>query len=105
MGKEKKAIEKTIEAIKKTTELFYGNKKEEAYLQMQETISEILQMVDILHEFQFENESFSFDERRAATALTETMQAMEGGDTTLVADILEYDFVEYLQEILAEMKE
>ena len=105
MSQEKKIVEETIEEIKKTTELFYNGKKEEAYNQMQEAISVIIQMVDVLHEYHCEHESFSFDEKRVATALTEAMQAMEAGDTTLVADILEYDFVEYLQELLTKIEE
>lgn len=104
MSQEKKIVESAVQIIKETTELFYQQKTAEAYEKMQETLGAILQAVDILHEYKCANESFSLEEERIAVSLTEAMQAMESGDTVLLADILEYDFVEYLQELLAEME-
>lgn len=103
MGQEKKIVEDTIQVIRETTELFYQQKVNEAYKKMQDTLTSILQTVDTLHEYKCADEGFSLNEERVAASLTEAMNAMEAGDTVLLADILEYDFIEYLQELLAEI--
>lgn len=103
MAQEKKIVEDTIQVIRKTTELFYQQKTKEAYGSMQDTLSGIMQVVDVLHAYKLEHENFSLEEERIASSLTEAMNAMEAGDTVLLADVLEYDFIEYLQEMLAEM--
>ena len=59
-------------------------------------------MIDTLYKYYCVSEPFLFDEKWAAIALVEVMQVMEADDNRLVADILKYDFVEYLQELLVE---
>lgn len=103
MGQEKKVVETTIQIIRETTELFYQQKVKEAYAKMQETIDNILKAVDVLHEYMVKNEGFGLEEERLVTSLTDAMNAMQAGDTVLLADILEYDFVEYLQELVVQM--
>lgn len=71
---------------------------------MQDAIAGIMQVVDVLHEYKCAHEEFLLDETRIAGSLTEAMNAMEAGDTVLLADILEYDFIEYLQELSSELE-
>lgn len=104
MSQEKRAVENAVAVIRENTELFYQQKVAEGYAKMENTLAAILQAVDILHEYKNVHEEFNMEEERIAASLTEAMQAMEAGDTVLLADILEYDFVEYLQELLAEME-
>lgn len=104
MSQEKKIVENAVYTIKETTELFYQQKVKEGYAKMEGTIAAILQAVDTLHAYKMEHEAFSLEEERLAASLTEAMQAMEAGDVVLLADVLEYDFVEYIQELLAEME-
>lgn len=103
MSQEKKVITNTVQTVRGTTELFYQQKDKEGYIKMQDTIAGIMQVVDVLHEYKCVHEEFSLDETRIAGALTEAMNAMEAGDTVLLADILEYDFIEYLQELSLEL--
>ncbi len=103
MSQESKVIENTIAVIRETTELFYQQKTKEAYAKMQDTLTCIVQVVDTLHEYKCANEDFGLEETRIAASLTDAMNAMEAGDTVLLADILEYDFIEYLQELLSQM--
>lgn len=104
MSQERKAVETAVEVIRENTELFYQQKAAEGYAKMENTLAAILQAVDILHEYKNAHEGFRLEEERIAASLTEALQAMEAGDTVLLSDILEYDFVEYLQELLAEME-
>lgn len=103
MGQEKEIVENAIQIIRETTELFYQQKVKEAYNKMQETIDHMVKAVDILHGYKSEHESFGLEEERLVTSLTDAMNAMQDGDTVLLADILEYDFVEYLQELTEQM--
>lgn len=103
MCQEKQIITNTVQTIRKTTELFYQEKVQEGYTVMQDTIAAIMQVVDALHEYKCSHEEFSLDEIRIADSLTEAVNAMEAGDTVLLADILEYDFIEYLEELSKEL--
>ena len=103
MAQEKECVLKTIGIIQQTTELFYQQKEKAGFQKMNETVAAITQMVDILHQYKEENASFVYDETQVLKSLTEALGAMEAGDTVLLADILEYDFVEYLQEAVATM--
>lgn len=103
MCQEKKIIVNAVQLIRETTELFYQQRVKEGYNKMQDTIAGIMQVVDVLHEYKSVHEEFSLDETRIAGSLTEAMNAMEAGDTVLLADILEYDFIEYLQELSSEL--
>lgn len=99
MGMEKDIINKTVTAVKTTTELFYQQKNAEGYASMEQCIASIMEMVNVLHAYKETNPEFPFDEERIVASLTEAMQAMEAQDLVLLADILEYDFVEYLTEL------
>lgn len=103
MGQEREIVENAIQVIRETTGLFYQQKIKEAYDKMQNTIDGILKAVDTLHAYKNENKAFGLDEDRFVTSLTDAMNAMQAGDTVLLADILEYDFVEYLQELTEQM--
>lgn len=104
MAQEKECILQTIRIIQQTTELFYRQKQEEGFQKMQDTVAAITQMVDKLHQYKEEHENFAYDELVVVKSLTEAMDAIEAGDTVLLADILEYDFVEYLQEAIESME-
>ncbi len=103
MCQEKQIITNTVQSIRETTELFYQEKVQEGYAKMQDTIASVMQVVNVLHEYKCNHEEFSLDEARIASSLTEAMNAMEVGDTVLLADILEYDFIEYLEELSTEL--
>ncbi len=99
MAQELQIVNDTVKMIQETTELFYQQKQEAAFQKMGNVLTQILAAVDTLHQYAEQKEDFSFDEARVASSLTEAMEAMEAGDTVLLADILQYDFAEYLQEV------
>lgn len=99
MSQIRKNIRDVIDIIQSTTELFYQQKTAEGYAAMDQTIGAIGQVVESLHQYKQTEEGFDFDEARVAASLTEALEAMEQKDTVLLADVLEYDFVEYLKEL------
>ncbi len=103
MSQAKEIVEATIQEIQETTELFYQQKTQEAYEKLQGTLNVIMQAVNVLHEYEQEQEEFPLEEERLLSALTDALNAMQEGDVVLLADILEYDFVEYLQELAGQI--
>ena len=61
-------------------------------------------MVDTLFAYKEDHEGFELDEERVKTALTEALGALEERDMILLADIIQYDFVEYVEELLGGME-
>lgn len=99
MNQIKKNIQDVVNTIRSTTELLYQQKTVEAYATMDVTLNAVGQVVDSLHKYKQMQEGFEFDEERVVLSLTEALEALEMQDTILLADILEYDFIEYLQEV------
>lgn len=104
MSRQKEIIESTIEDIKDTVDLFYQQKDAEALKKFEVVIGGIMNSMDALVEYRNDNESFEFEEERISNTLTEAMNALQDGDLVLLADILQYDFLEYMQELADDMK-
>ena len=104
MSRQKEIIESTIEDIKDTVDLFYQQKDAEALKKFEIVIGGMMNSMDALVEYRNENESFEFDEQRISNTLTEAMNALQDGDLVLLADILQYDFLEYMQELKDNME-
>lgn len=100
MSEEKKYMIDTLKEVQDNMELFYQQKKLEALNQFQVMLNKILKMVDILFTYRDENDSFSFDEKKIQESLTLSMQALEEGDLILVADTMQYEFVEYVNQLV-----
>ena len=104
MSRQKEIVESTIEDIKDTVDLFYQQKDSEALKKFEIVIGGMMNSMDALVEYRNDNESFEFDEQRISNTLTEAMNALQDGDLVLLADILQYDFLEYMQELADNME-
>ena len=104
MSRQKEIIESTLEDIKDTVDLFYQQKDAEALKKFEIVIGGMMNSMDALVEYRNDNESFEFDEQRISNTLTEAMNALQDGDLVLLADILQYDFLEYMQELKDNME-
>lgn len=60
--------------------------------------------IDTLFTFRAEHEGFVFDEVKITNTLKEAMEALQNMDMVLLADILQYDYLEYMQEVLGNME-
>ncbi len=89
----------TVENIDEVVELFYQQKISEALDQFMDILAEITETVDALFVYKEENKDFSLDREKITEMLTEAMNALEEKDYVLMADVLQYDFREYLEEL------
>ena len=104
MGAEKELVKNTLEDVKESIELFYQQKTGEALQQFEGVLGKVMTMVDTLFAYKENHEDFPLDEEKVKSALTEALGALEEKDMILLADIIQYDFVEYVEELVAEME-
>lgn len=95
----KEKLEDTMIKIDTVVELFYQQRLNEALNQFMDILGNISDTVDALFAYQDEKADFSVDDKRISEMLTEAMSALEERDYVLMADVLQYDFREYLQEL------
>ena len=99
MSKDKEFVASVTEELKENVDLFYQQKTVEALLQFDLVLERMAKLVDTLFSYNEEHEDFSLDENKIKETLTEAMNALEEKDLILLADILQYDFIEYIEEL------
>lgn len=104
MSQQKEKIEQVMKEIDEVVDLFYQQKLKTALERLDSVIVDITQAVDCLFQYRQERPEFEFDEGKLTTTLTEAMSALEEQDLVLLADILQYDFREYLEELSVKME-
>ena len=103
MSQEKELILETIDEIRDTVELFYQQKQKQALNRLEAVIGKITIAVDTLFAYNQANNEFEMDEEKLRDSLKECMSALEGSDFILMADILQYDFAEYMEKLTKKM--
>ena len=103
MSEEKQKVVSTTDEIQEVIELFYEQNDKEAFEKFNLAIGNIMSMVDILHDYKNTNMDFEFDEMKVCNILKEAMDALQSDDKVLLADILQYDFVEYMNDLAEQM--
>lgn len=103
MSEEKQKVVNTTDEIQEVIELFYEQNDKEAFEKFNLAIGNIMSMVDILHNYKNINTDFEFDEIKVCNILKEAMDALQSDDKVLLADILQYDFVEYMNDLAEQM--
>ena len=104
METRKKQIQLIIDNIQDVVDLFYQQNNAEAFEKFGNIIGDMTNVVDMLAAYKNEHSDFDLDETKIYNILNEVMRALEAGDTVLMADILQYDFVEYIGELLIDME-
>ena len=103
MSEEKQKVVSTTYEILEVIDLFYEQHDKEAFEKFNLAIGNIMSMVDILHDYKNTNMDFEFDEIKVCNILKEAMDALQSDDKVLLADILQYDFVEYMNDLAEQM--
>lgn len=103
MGQERQQIGSVIEELQDTLELFYQQKEKEALDAFGVLIDKLMAAMDTLFSYKKEHEDFEVDEKKLTTSLKDALAAMEEKDYILLADILQYDFLEYMQELVGQL--
>lgn len=104
MSKEKEKIINTIEELQDVVDLFYQQNDQKAFEKMDVALLNVENAVDIFATYQIENPEFEIDMNKICDTLKQTMDALEKGDKVLVADILQYEFIEYLNDLSSTMQ-
>ena len=53
---------------------------------------------------QHTNPGFAMDDKKIFSILSNAMEALESDDKVLLADILQYDFIEYIESLVEKME-
>lgn len=99
MGQEKKIVDRTLEALKEVVELFYQQQNDQALQQFDTVLKDTMEMMDVLFRYKESHEDFSMEEDKINASLQEALEALDSRDYILLADILQYDFVEYIETV------
>lgn len=97
----KQQVEQNISEIDAVVELFYQQKTQEAYNQLDSVLGNFMTIVGGLMQYQQEQENVDIDVNVLTEALKEALSAMEERDAILVADVLKYELIEKLEAISA----
>ncbi len=104
MDRHKEIVKKSVKEIEEVVELFYQQKLQEALNKFETAIGGMMTAIDMLFTFRAEHEDFVFDEVKITNTLKEAMEALQNGDMVLLADILQYDYLEYMQDVVENME-
>ncbi len=96
MEKLKENIKNIIDAIEVTTNLFYQQKNQEGFTELEGIIYLLNNMTNRVSEFELEGNYVNIDIVKINQILTDAMNALENLDTILLSDILNYELKEML---------
>lgn len=95
---------KTINELQDIVDLLYQQNDKEAFEKLDTTLVDVEDTVDIMVSYQKENQEFAIDMNKIYSTLKQAMEALEAGDKVLVADIFQYELIEYLNELSSAMQ-
>ena len=104
MSKEKKQVIKMTDDLQEVLDLFYQQNDHEAFAKFEGILEEIAKTIDNLAEYKKKHLEFEMDEKKIYNIFDEAMQALQVKDNVLMSDIFQYDFIEYINELLDEME-
>ncbi len=96
----KQKLMETLELISETTQLFYQNKPEEGYQQLQSLLTVIGIRINEIDEYKKADNEIGIDETALVDVLNQALATLENNDTLLFSDIFEYDLKELLNKII-----
>ena len=95
-------IDDAIQVIDFNSDLFYQNKRDEGYKHLDNTLVKISDAIEEV--IRYQNDSGQdIQGEKVVGILTEAMKALEMKDALLLADILQYDLKEILEDVKSEL--
>lgn len=95
----KKEIETVINDLDSIVEMFYQQKVQEAYSELNTALGKIMEITEVVQNYTAQNSDKAINMDILLNALKETLSAMEERDVVLVADVLKYEVIEKLNDI------
>lgn len=93
-------LEGSILKIEKTTELFYKQKTDEGYKELNYTLIMLTDTMNHIFNYKAEGYDIGVEVDHLVQVLTEAMRALEMKDVILLSDILQYDLKQLLEKVL-----
>lgn len=97
-------IDNVIKSIDENTNLFYQNKKNKGYEELNDTLLLISNLIDEILSYEEKTIGEKKSEIKFIEILSEAMKALEKRDELLLSDILQYDlkemFVQYRESLM-----
>lgn len=100
MDQIKQQIQQNISEIDGVVELFYQQKTQEAYGQLDQVLGRLLATIEAAVTYQQEHTEVEIDVSGLTEALKEALSAMEEKDAILMADVLKYEVIEKLEALI-----
>ena len=95
-----------MEELEKIATLFYQGFSYDAFQQMEEGTNKILNIVEMLVEISsMDTNKYSLDLNFINAALTEIVNSSENKDGIMVADLLTFEFLDYVGNVLQQWEE
>lgn len=98
----KKHITEAIESISKVTRLFYQNRTDEGYKELDNVLSVLNNTVSVISEERQNGNDILIDDTKLNDVLMQAMKALEIGDTILFSDIFEYELKDLFTQAIQE---
>ncbi len=99
MGELRTKIRDTIAQIDTVVEMFYQQKTQEAYLELDPVLSGMMELMEPVLAWEKEHPGAGLEPNGLTEALREALSAMEERDAILMADVLKYEVAEKLEAI------
>lgn len=99
----KENIQAMVLKIHKITDLMYQQKQGEAFQEFGVCLNELTLITEQFFTLKMQGILSTFDEQKYLQILKEAMNALEIRDDVLLADILNYDLTEQLEEIITQL--
>ena len=96
MEKLKKIIKDVVNEIEITTNLFYQQKNQEGFAQLEGIVYLLNNITNSISKLESEGNHVNIDIVKINQILTDAMNALENLDTILLSDILNYELKEML---------
>ncbi len=96
----KQQIQQNISEIDGVVELFYQQKTQEAYGQLDQVLGKLMATIEAAVTYQQEHTEVEIDINGLTEALKEALSAMEEKDAILMADVLKYEVIEKLEALI-----
>ena len=90
----KKEIETVINDLDSIVEMFYQQKVQEAYSELNTALGKIMEITEVVQNYTAQNSDKEINMDILLNALKETLR-----DVVLVADVLKYEVIEKLNDI------
>lgn len=105
MEKIRQQIEQNISEIDAVVEMFYQQKTQEAYGQLDFVLGKLMATIETVVKYQQEHTEVKIDINGLTEALKEALSAMEERDAILMADVLKYEVIEKLEAMIGNLSE